>query len=46
MLRWRMDDSAPDALKTRHAIIVETESALGYETAVTQLLNNLGYTTY
>lgn len=42
----RMDDSAPEALKTRHAIIVETESALGYETAVTQLLNNLGYTTY
>lgn len=42
----KMDDTAPDILRTRHAIIVDTESALGYEIAINQLLNSLGYSTY
>ncbi len=41
-----LDDSAPEILKNRHAITVTTENALGYETAVNQLLNSLGYSTY
>jgi hypothetical protein len=40
------DENAPKALTSRHAIIVENESALGYETAINQLLNGLGYATY
>ena len=43
---FRIDDSAPEVLKTRHAIMVTAENALGYETAVNQLLNSLGYSTY
>ena len=42
----RMEGAAPEALKTRHAISVTAENALGYETAVNQLLNSLGYSTY
>ena len=41
-----MDDSTPEVLKSRHAITVTEENALGYETAVNQLLNSLGYSTY
>jgi hypothetical protein len=41
-----MDESAPESLKNRHAITVTAENALGYETAVNQLLNSLGYATY
>jgi hypothetical protein len=41
-----MGDSVPDILKNRHAISVTAENALGYETAVNQLLNSLGYSTY
>jgi hypothetical protein len=41
-----MDDSTPEILKRRHAISVTEENALGYETAVNQLLNSLGYSTY
>lgn len=40
------DDTTPKSLSTRHAILVESESALGYETAINQLLNGLGYATY
>jgi len=40
------DENAPKVLSSRHAIIVENESALGYETAINQLLNSLGYATY
>ena len=39
-------DTTPKSLSTRHAILVESESALGYETAINQLLNGLGYATY
>lgn len=42
----RMDDSAPSVLQKRHAITVTEENALGYETAVNQVLNTLGYATY
>jgi hypothetical protein len=41
-----LDETAPEILKTRHAITVTAENALGYETAVNQLLNSLGYSTY
>lgn len=42
----RMSDSAPAVLQKRHAITVTEENALGYETAVNQLLNGMGYATY
>ena len=42
----RVDDSTPEFLRSRHAITVTEENALGYETAVNQLLNSLGYSTY
>jgi hypothetical protein len=41
-----MNDAVPEILQTRHAIRVTEENALGYETAVNQLLNSLGYSTY
>ena len=41
-----IDASAPEVLRTHHAIQVTGESALEYETAVNQLLNALGYHTY
>jgi hypothetical protein len=42
----RVDESTPEFLRSRHAITVTEENALGYETAVNQLLNSLGYSTY
>ena len=42
----RMNDDTPESLRQRHAITVIEENALGYETAVNQLLNALGYATY
>ncbi|NDJ51516.1 MAG: toll/interleukin-1 receptor domain-containing protein [Chloroflexi bacterium] len=42
----KVDESTPTVLKSKHAIFVTTESALGYETAINQLLNSLGYATY
>ncbi len=42
----RMTDTVPDIIQRRHAIVVTEENALGYETAVNQLLNSLGYSTY
>lgn len=42
----RMSASAPAVLHKRHAITVTEENALGYETAVNQLLNSMGYSTY
>ena len=42
----RMSDSVPAELNKRHAITVTEENALGYETAVNQLLNSMGYSTY
>ncbi len=41
-----IDSTAPEVLRTHHAIEVTGESALEYETAVNQLLNALGYRTY
>jgi hypothetical protein len=41
-----IDATAPEVLRTHHAIQVTGESALEYETAVNQLLNALGYRTY
>jgi hypothetical protein len=41
-----IDSTAPEVLRTHHAIQVTGESALEYETAVNQLLNALGYRTY
>lgn len=42
----RMSDSTLELIQRRHAIVVTEENALGYETAVNQLLNSLGYSTY
>lgn len=36
----------PESLKKLHAITVMGESARDYETAISQLLNSLGYQTY
>ncbi len=41
-----MTADGPDALKKLHAITVTGESAREYETAISQLLNSLGYRTY
>jgi len=41
-----MNENVPDMLKSRHAITITEETALGYETAINQLLNALGYATY
>jgi hypothetical protein len=41
-----MNDSILPLLQNRHAITVDAENALGYEIAVNQLLNSMGYTTY
>ena len=42
----KMDSTAPDVLQSRHALTVDAESAFGYEIAVNQLLNSMGYSTY
>lgn len=42
----QIKDSVPDVLKSRQAITILEETALGYETAINQLLNSLGYATY
>jgi hypothetical protein len=42
----KIDANTPEILQTRHALKVSEESALGYEMAVNQLLNSLGYATY
>lgn len=42
----RMSDATLPQLRDRHAIVVTEETALGYELAVNQLLNSLGYSTY
>jgi hypothetical protein len=41
-----MDETCPAALRERHAITVTGESAREYETAISELLNALGYATY
>lgn len=41
-----MTDAAPTELQKRHAITVTGESAREYETAISELLNTLGYKTY
>ncbi len=41
-----MGDDCPAALRERHAITVTGESAREYETAISELLNALGYATY
>jgi len=41
-----INEDAPPTLTQRHAIMVKEESALGYEVAINQLLNSLGYSTY
>jgi hypothetical protein len=41
-----MDDAVPQVLQSRHAITIMQENALGYETAINQLLNAMGYATY
>jgi hypothetical protein len=41
-----MDDQTPADLRKRHAISVTGESAREYETAISELLNTLGYRTY
>ena len=43
---YKMEADAPVILQERHAITIDTDSALGYETAINQLLNGLGYATY
>jgi hypothetical protein len=42
----KITDSAPEALRKRHAISVTEESAREYETAISELLNSMGYRTY
>lgn len=42
----RIDANTPVSLSKRHAIVVTGESAREYETAVNELLNGLGYSTY
>jgi hypothetical protein len=42
----KITDSAPQALQKRHAISVSGESAREYETAISELLNSMGYRTY
>jgi hypothetical protein len=41
-----IDSNAPAILQARHAIFVRGETALDYETAINQVLNALGYSTY
>lgn len=41
-----IDGNAPQVLQSRHAIFVRGETALDYETAINQVLNALGYSTY
>lgn len=41
-----MPDDCPGELKDRQYIVVADESAKGYETAINELLNSLGYRTY
>jgi hypothetical protein len=41
-----ISDDAPEVLKQRQVIQVGGHSALEYETAVNQLLNSMGYSTY
>lgn len=40
------EGNMPEVLEKRHAITVAEENALGYEIAVNQLLNAMGYSTY
>jgi len=40
------DSSYPNKLKRHQAIMVPSESAKGYESAISDLLNSLGYSTY
>jgi hypothetical protein len=42
----RVNSETPAALASRQAIFVGDETAKGYETAVNELLNSLGYRTY
>lgn len=42
----RISATVPEVLQKRHAITVTEENALGYEMAVNQLLNGIGYPTY
>jgi hypothetical protein len=40
------DANTPESLGTRHYITVKGDSALDYETAVNEMLNSMGYSTY
>jgi TIR domain len=43
---YTMGDDCPEELKQRQSITVTGESAKEYETAISELLNSLGYRTY
>jgi hypothetical protein len=43
---YRVDNSFPELLRDKQAIIVERESAKHYESAISDLLNSMGYSTY